>query len=51
MKPKAILLNLAVAFIALLVLFPLAWMTSVSFMTAGEAAVFPPPLWPKHPTL
>ena len=48
---KAILLNLAVAFIALLVLFPLAWMVSVSFMSTGEAAVFPPPLLPKTWTL
>ena len=42
MKPRAILLNLAVAAIALLVLFPLAWMVSVSFMSTGEAAAFPP---------
>lgn len=48
---KAVLLNLAVAFIALLVLFPLAWMVSVSFMSTGEAAVFPPPLLPKTWTL
>ena len=48
---KTILLNLAVAFIALLVLFPLAWMVSVSFMSTGEAAVFPPPLLPKTWTL
>ena len=48
---KAILLNLAVAFIALLVLFPLAWMVSVSFMSTGEAAVFPPPLLPRTWTL
>ena len=48
---KAILLNLAVAFIALVVLFPLAWMVSVSFMSTGEAAVFPPPLLPKTWTL
>ncbi|TPW06310.1 MAG: lactose/L-arabinose transport system permease protein [bacterium] len=48
---KAILLNLAVASIALLVLFPLAWMVSVSFMSTGEAAVFPPPLLPKTWTL
>ncbi|MDP1777114.1 MAG: carbohydrate ABC transporter permease [Brevundimonas sp.] len=48
---KTILLNLAVAFIALLVLFPLAWMVSVSFMATGEAAVFPPPLLPKTWTL
>jgi multiple sugar transport system permease protein len=48
---KAILLNLAVAFIALVVLFPLAWMVSVSFMSTGEAAVFPPPLLPGTWTL
>lgn len=48
---RTILLNLAVAFIALLVLFPLAWMVSVSFMSTGEAAVFPPPLLPKTWTL
>ena len=48
---KAVLLNLAVAFIALLVLFPLAWMVSVSFMSTGEAATFPPPLLPKTWTL
>jgi len=48
---RSILLNLAVAFIALLVLFPLAWMVSVSFMSTGEAANFPPPLLPKVWTL
>lgn len=48
---RTLLLNLAVAFIALLVLFPLAWMVSVSFMSTGEAAVFPPPLLPKTWTL
>jgi multiple sugar transport system permease protein len=37
--------------IALLALFPLFWMLSVSFMSPGEASVFPPPLLPKHPTL
>ena len=45
-KPKALALNLAVALIALIVLFPLAWMVSVSFMSTGEAATFPPPLVP-----
>ncbi|MFN4091699.1 MAG: carbohydrate ABC transporter permease [Brevundimonas sp.] len=50
-RPKAILANLGVALIALIVLFPLAWMLSVSFMATGEAAVFPPPLWPKTFTL
>ncbi|MGZ9099818.1 MAG: carbohydrate ABC transporter permease, partial [Brevundimonas sp.] len=48
---KTVLLNLAVAAIALVVLFPLAWMVSVSFMSTGEAAVFPPPLLPKQWTL
>ncbi|MBI2262116.1 MAG: carbohydrate ABC transporter permease, partial [Caulobacterales bacterium] len=51
MKLRAVALNLAVAFIALLVLFPLLWMLSVSFMSTGEAATFPPPLLPKHWTL
>lgn len=34
-----------------LTLFPLLWMMSVSFMAAGEANVFPPPLLPSAPTL
>ncbi|MGA0544305.1 carbohydrate ABC transporter permease [Brevundimonas sp. VNH65] len=51
MKPRAILLNLLVAAIALVVVFPLAWMLSVSFMSTGEAANFPPPLLPKQWTL
>lgn len=48
---KAFALNLAVALIALVVMFPLAWMVSVSFMSTGEAATFPPPLLPKSWTL
>ena len=51
MKARSLLLNLAVALIALIVLFPLAWMVSVSFMSTGEAAAFPPPLLPKVWTL
>ena len=39
------------AIVALIVLMPLLWMVSVSFMAPGEAAAFPPPLFPKHPTL
>lgn len=39
------------AIIALVTLLPLFWMTSVSFMSPGEASAFPPPLLPKHPTL
>ncbi|CAN5149635.1 carbohydrate ABC transporter permease [soil metagenome] len=50
-RGKAILLNLGVAVLGLIVLFPLAWMVSVSFMATGEAATFPPPLLPKVWTL
>ena len=39
------------ALVALLVLMPLIWMVSVSFMAPGEAATFPPPLFPADPTL
>jgi len=48
---RAVALNLAVALIALVVMFPLAWMVSVSFMSTGEAATFPPPLLPETWTL
>ena len=39
------------ALVTLIVLMPLMWMVSVSFMAPGEAAVFPPPLFPSEPTL
>jgi multiple sugar transport system permease protein len=45
------LLTLVAALVALLVLTPLIWMVAVSFMAPGEAAQFPPPLFPAHPTL
>lgn len=51
MKARVLLLNLGVAAIGLVVLFPLLWMLSVSVMAAGEAATFPPPLLPARPTL
>ena len=51
MKPRVVLMNLLVAAIAAVVVFPLAWMLSVSFMSTGEAANFPPPLLPKQWTL
>jgi multiple sugar transport system permease protein len=35
---------------ALVALFPLLWMLSVSFMAPGEASALPPPLLPKHPS-
>jgi multiple sugar transport system permease protein len=37
--------------LAVLSLAPLLWMLSVSFMQPGEASHFPPPLWPRAPTL
>lgn len=43
--------NAAAALIALVVMFPLLWMLSVSFMSTGEAATFPPPLVPTRWTL
>lgn len=46
---EAIILNAIAVIVALLTLFPLFWMVSVSLMNAGEAAQFPPPLWPEAP--
>jgi multiple sugar transport system permease protein len=37
--------------LAAFALFPLLWMVSVSFMSAGEASRFPPPLLPDAPGL
>ena len=51
MKTRDLVLNLGVAAIGLIVLFPLLWMLSVSVMATGEAATFPPPLLPARPTL
>jgi multiple sugar transport system permease protein len=44
-------LTLLAALVALVVLLPLGWMVSVSFMPPGSAGQFPPPLIPKSPTL
>ena len=44
-------LTLFAAFVALMVLLPLGWMISVSFMSPGSASQFPPPLIPANPTL
>ena len=48
---QALAVNGALAALALLALAPLAWMLAVSFMPAGEASRFPPPLLPSAPTL
>ena len=39
----AIFINGALAIAALVTIFPLLWMVSVSFMHPGEASAFPPP--------
>jgi multiple sugar transport system permease protein len=45
----ALALNAAAIAVAALTLFPLFWMVSVSLMSPGEAARFPPPLIPAEP--
>lgn len=50
-RAHAWLVNAGLAVLALLSLAPLLWMLSVSFMPAGGASRFPPPLLPSAPTL
>ncbi len=45
------IINGLLAGLALVSLFPLLWMLSVSFMPAGAASTLPPPLIPRAPTL
>jgi len=45
------IINGLLALGALIALFPLLWMLSVSLMPLGSASTFPPPLLPLHPTL
>lgn len=45
------MVNGLLAGLALISLFPLLWMLSVSFMHPGEASTLPPPLIPASPTL
>ena len=47
----AVLVNGALLLLAIVSLAPLLWMVSVSFMPAGEASRFPPPLLPSATTL
>ena len=51
MRGRSIVVNGLLAAIALVSIFPLAWMLSVSFMPAGAASTLPPPLLPAAPTL
>ncbi|TBV74146.1 carbohydrate ABC transporter permease [Pseudoxanthomonas winnipegensis] len=48
---NAILVNGGLLVLAIVSLAPLAWMVSVSFMPAGEASRFPPPMLPSAATL
>jgi multiple sugar transport system permease protein len=48
---EAWLVNGALAIVAIVALFPLVWMISVSVMAPGEASTSPPPLVPADPTL
>ncbi len=50
-RGHALLVHAALIVLALLSLAPLLWMLSVSFMPAGGASRFPPPLLPDVPTL
>lgn len=49
-RATRLLLHGALLAVAALTLLPLLWMVAVSFMPAGTASVFPPPLLPRHPT-
>jgi multiple sugar transport system permease protein len=51
MKRSTVLINVALVIGAILVIFPLLWMVSVSFMPRGAASAYPPPLFPADPTL
>jgi multiple sugar transport system permease protein len=45
------LVNGLLTFLALLTVFPLLWMVSVSLMPTGASSSYPPPLLPTRPTL
>ena len=47
----ALAVNGLLALAAILAIAPLLWMVSVSFMKPGEADSFPPPLFPRAPSL
>jgi multiple sugar transport system permease protein len=51
-RPLAsLLVNVALALVAVLTLFPLAWMVCASLMSPGEASTYPPPMLPRSATL
>ncbi|HET7267994.1 MAG TPA: carbohydrate ABC transporter permease [Oleiagrimonas sp.] len=46
-----VMVNACLIGLAVVALFPLAWMASVSFMQSGATSSLPPPLLPTDPTL
>lgn len=48
MRPRALLLNAAVALLTLVTVAPLVWMLLASFMPRGSMGAMPPPLWPER---
>ena len=50
-RPAAIAVNGLLAGLAVIAVFPLLWMASVSLMAPGEASAYPPPLLPQRATL
>ncbi len=50
-RPGLLGVNVALALLSALTLFPLAWMVSASFMAPGEASSYPPPMLPASATL
>lgn len=51
MNGRSFLINASMWALGVFALAPLAWMVAVSVMQPGEAAHYPPPLVPAHPTM
>jgi multiple sugar transport system permease protein len=51
MNRRGLIVNALMWLLGLFAVAPLLWMVSVSLMQPGEAAHFPPPLLPTHPTI
>ena len=50
-RPGLLGVNVVLALLSALTLFPLAWMVSASLMAPGEASTYPPPMLPASATL
>lgn len=51
MRYSTLVIYLVLVLATAATLFPLVWMVSVSLMPPADALHYPPPLWPKAPTL